>query len=161
MKIKLIIFQGCALGLILKVRFFGTRKWPISSECRSCAICVYFFVTFLVFRTAAITKRRNGKDWKDPKQNSHHDTKANQQWFSEHQKTPFFSRLSYRFLKQSEIKLQILVTRLLVNAYLLTNYWGTSLETIDSYPALFVMFTFLLSRIPVNKGTNSRLGLTE
>ena len=26
--------KGCALGLILKVRVFGTRKWPIESrEC--------------------------------------------------------------------------------------------------------------------------------
>ena len=24
--------KGCALGLILKVRIFGTRKWPIESR---------------------------------------------------------------------------------------------------------------------------------
>ena len=24
--------KGCALGLILKVRIFGTRKWPVESR---------------------------------------------------------------------------------------------------------------------------------
>ena len=41
--------KGCALGLILKVSVFGTRKWPISFE--SCVkayssvfpVCFYFF----------------------------------------------------------------------------------------------------------------------
>ena len=27
--------KGCALGLILKVRVFGTRKWPV--RCKTCS----------------------------------------------------------------------------------------------------------------------------
>ena len=28
--------KGCALGLILKVRVFGTRKWPITTGSEYC-----------------------------------------------------------------------------------------------------------------------------
>ena len=41
----------------------------------------------LVLWTGAITKWRNTKDWKDTEQNPHHNTKANQQWFAQHQET--------------------------------------------------------------------------
>ena len=40
--------KGCALGLILKVRVFGTQKWPIQSLSASEESWQYFFL-FLLF----------------------------------------------------------------------------------------------------------------
>ena len=37
--------EDCALGLILKVRVFGTRKWPIiDSNKKSCCKCTLFLL---------------------------------------------------------------------------------------------------------------------
>ena len=38
--------KGCALGLILNVRVFGTRKWPIKHK-----VVAYFTVTKLAKRS--------------------------------------------------------------------------------------------------------------
>ena len=43
--------------------------------------------SFLLLRTGAITKWRDTKDWKDTEEQQRHNTKANQEWFSQHQET--------------------------------------------------------------------------
>ena len=39
--------KGCALGLILKVRLFGTQKWPIQLFCFGIAVKAIFFFSSL------------------------------------------------------------------------------------------------------------------
>ena len=41
--------KGCALGLILKVRGFGTQKWPIMFPLRKIVLCAFLFVKLFAF----------------------------------------------------------------------------------------------------------------
>ena len=41
--------QGCALGLILKVWGFGTRKWPIKVPLRKIVLCTFLLNTLFAF----------------------------------------------------------------------------------------------------------------
>ena len=38
--------KGCALDLVLKVRGFGTRKWPIMVPLRKIVLCAFLFLNY-------------------------------------------------------------------------------------------------------------------